>query len=151
MTFTLTRRAALALGTAALIARPVAAKSPPVYTESGIAIDGTDAVAYFTEGKPVAGSEAHALDWNGSRWLFSSADNKAAFEADPEAYAPKYGGYCAYAMSKGYVAPTVPEAWSIVDGKLYLNYSKQVRTLWSKDIPGHIASADANWPKPLDN
>ena len=148
---TFTRRAALALGAATLVARPALARQPEVYTEGGIAIDGTDAVAYFTEGKPVAGSADHALDWNGSRWLFSSAENKAKFEADPEAYAPKYGGYCAFAMSRGYVAPTVPEAWSIVDGKLYLNFSLGVRDRWSKDIPGHIAAADANWPKPLDN
>lgn len=147
----LTRRTALALGGALLIARPALARQPEVYTEAGIAIDGSDAVAYFTEGKPVAGSPEHAVDWNGSRWLFSSAENKAAFEADPTAYAPQYGGYCAFAMSKGYVAPTVPEAWTIVDGKLYLNFSLGVRDRWSKDIPGNIAAADANWPKPLDN
>ena len=147
----LTRRAALALGAAAVLAAPLKAKQPQVYTESGIAIDGTDAVAYFSEGKPVPGSADHAVDWNGSRWLFSSAQNKAAFEADPAAYAPQYGGYCAFAMSKGYVAPTVPEAWSIVDGKLYLNYSTGVRRQWSQDIPGNIAAANGHWPKPLEN
>ena len=105
----------------------------------------------FKAGKPIAGSQDHALDWNGSRWLFSSAENKAAFMENPEAYAPKYGGYCAFAMSKGYVAPTVPEAWTIVDGKLYLNFSLGVRTRWEKDIPGNIAAADGHWPKPLEN
>lgn len=144
---TITRRTALILGTASLVARPALANRPGVYVEDGVAIDGTDAVAYFTEGKPVPGTTEHALDWQGARWLFSSADNRAKFAADPTAFAPEYGGYCAYAVSRGYVAPTVPEAWTIVDGKLYLNFSLSVRDRWSKDIPGNIAAADANWPQ----
>ena len=145
------RRGFIATGLASAFALPVFAKQPPVYTEGTIAIDGTDAVAYFTMSKPVAGSDEHTLDWNGSTWRFSSAENKAAFMENPEKYAPQYGGYCAFAMSKGYVAPTVPEAWTIVDGKLYLNFSTQVRGLWEKDIPGNIVKGDANWPKALEN
>lgn len=147
----LTRRATLGLGASLLIAGPALAKSPPVYTEKGVAIDGTDTVSYFTQGKPVPGSKNHAMDWNGSTWLFSSAENKATFAANPEKYAPKYGGYCAWAMSKGYVAPTEPAAWTIVDGKLYLNYNLEVRDRWSQDIPTNIANADGFWPKPLEN
>ena len=69
--------------------------------------------------------------------------------ADPEAFAPQYGGYCAFAASNNYIAPTDPEAWSIYEGKLYLNFSTSVRRRWERDIPGHIAAANANWPDVL--
>lgn len=154
----LNRRATLTLGVSAFGAAAVAlipgrsmAASPEVYTEDGVAIDGTDPVSYFKSGKPIAGKSNFAIDYKGSKFLFSSAANKAAFEADPEAYAPKYGGYCAFAMARGYVAPTEPDAWTIVDGKLYLNFNLSVRDRWSKDIPGNIAAADGHWPKPLQN
>ncbi|MBC6441831.1 MAG: YHS domain-containing protein [Rhodobacteraceae bacterium] len=147
----LTRRNTIGILLAATIAKPALAQSPPVYAEGGKAIDGTDTVAYFTRGRAVAGAQSHTVIWNGSMWLFSSAENKAMFEADPEKYAPKYGGYCAWAMSRGYVAPTAPEAWSIVDGKLYLNYSLDIRERWSRDVHTNIARADAFWPKPLEN
>ena len=82
-------------------------------------------------------------------WRFSSEENRAAFAANPEAYAPQYGGYCAYAVSQGYTASTTPEAWTIVEDKLYLNFSTSVRRRWERDIPGHIAAANANWPDVL--
>lgn len=135
--------------TAALV-RPALAMTPPVYAEGGIAIDGSDAVAYFDGNGPVPGSAEHSVDWNGATWRFASAENAEAFRTSPEAYAPQYGGYCAFALSKNAIAPTDPEAWSIVDGKLYLNFSTQVRMVWSEDIPGNIARADANWPSVLD-
>ncbi len=122
------------------------ADAATVYQSRGVAIDGTDPVAYFTEGKPVKGKAAHTVRWNGVNWRFSSADNKAAFEADPAKYAPQYGGYCAWAVSQGYTASTDPDAWKIVDGKLYLNYSKGVQRRWEGDIPGNIVSANGNWP-----
>ena len=130
----------------AALASSVRAEKPGIYSDDGIAIDGSDAVAYFTQGKPVAGSPEFTHDWMGVTWRFSSEENRAAFAADPEAYAPQYGGYCAYAVSEGYTASTVPEAWKIVDGKLYLNYSRGVQRRWERDIPGRIASGDANWP-----
>lgn len=142
--------ASLATVPAALIARASRAATAPVYAEETIAIDGSDAVAYFTDGAPVAGDPAITHDWNGATWRFSSEENRAAFAADPEAYAPQYGGYCAFAMSKGYIAPTVPEAWTIHEDKLYLNFSTEVRSLWLEDVPGHIASADGHWPGVLD-
>ena len=108
-----------------------------------------DPVAYFSEGEPVKGKAAHAVTWQGAEWHFATAANRETFEANPEAYAPQYGGYCAYAASKGAVAPTAPDAWTVHDGKLYLNYSQTVRGTWSEDIPGNIAKADANWPAPL--
>lgn len=130
----------------ALLARPAFAMKPKVYTVDGVAIGGTDPVAYFTQDKPITGMAEHSSEWNGAVWHFASAENKATFDADPEAYAPKYGGYCAYAVSKGYTASTDPEAWTIYEDRLYLNYSKRVRSTWSKDIPGNIEKADSNWP-----
>ena len=122
--------------------------APPVYIESasGLAIRGTDPVAYFTEGKAVPGDSQYESEWNGATWRFASAENQELFESDPEAYAPQYGGYCAKALSEGNVVSTDPEAWKIVDNKLYLNYSPEVQEQWVEDIPGNIAKADANWP-----
>ncbi len=137
---------AASLPLAMAFARTAAAGVPPVYAEKGIAIDSTDCVAYFTEKRPVAGQAEIALKWRGALWRFASLDNRAAFEANPLAYAPQYGGYCAWAMSEGYTSPTVPEAWRIVNGKLYLNYSRSVLRKWEQDIPGRIARANANWP-----
>lgn len=150
---TLTRRKLLTFalatpGVAALSTHAIAA-TPEVYNEGGIAVDGSDVVGYFTEGKPVAGDPAITHDYMGVTWQFSSEANRDLFAADPAAYAPQYGGYCAYAVSQGYTASTVPEAWSIVDDKLYLNFSTSVRRRWERDIPGHIAAGDANWPAVL--
>ena len=125
------------------------AVDPVFSTYLGGAIRGYDPVAYHAEGKPVKGKRAHRVEWKGATWSFASAENKALFEADPEKYAPRYGGYCAWAVSNGYTASIDPDAWSIVDGKLYLNYSLGVRTQWSENIPGNIAKGDVNWPKLL--
>ncbi len=122
----------------------------PIYADDGIAIDGTDPVSYFSEGKPVAGSAEFSHRWKGVDWHFSSAENRDRFAADPDAFAPRYGGYCAWAVANGYTASTVPEAWHIEDGKLYLNYSLGVRGKWRQDIPGNIEKADGNWPQVLD-
>jgi YHS domain-containing protein len=122
---TLTRRALLSIAIAApaIATFPLraTAATPEVYAEGGIAVDGTDVVAYFTDGAPVAGIAAITHDYMGVTWQFSSEANRDAFAANPEAYAPQYGGYCAYAVSQGYTASTTPEAWSIVDDKLSLN------------------------------
>ena len=140
------------LAAATLVAAPIAASAKDAVYQSffGTAIDGTDPVAYFTEGKPVKGSSDFEHEWNGATFHFASAENRDLFAANPEKYAPQYGGYCAWAVSQGYTASTDPEAWKIVDGKLYLNYNKDVQTRWEGDIPGHIASADANWPSVLN-
>ncbi len=139
------------IGFIALVIMPLAlAGKPPVFTESGGAIRGYDPVAYFTLGEPTEGSDRFSTSWNGATFKFSSADHLALFEAEPAKYAPQYGGYCAYAVSKGSTASTDPDAWTIVDGKLYLNYSKSVRKRWRKDIPGHIKAADNNWPRVLE-
>lgn len=140
----------LALSIAGLAA-PAAAKDP-VYTSlfTSLAVSGYDAVGYFSEGKPVKGLAEHAHKWNGATWRFSSAKNLAAFKADPQKYAPQYGGYCAWAVSRGYTASADPAAWRIVRNKLYLNYDLDVQRQWLKDIPGNIVKANANWPKVLE-
>ncbi|MEM6613985.1 MAG: YHS domain-containing (seleno)protein, partial [Cyanobacteria bacterium P01_C01_bin.72] len=122
--------------------------APAVYTESssGLAIRGTDPVAYFTEGKAVAGDSKYETEWQDATWRFASAENQKLFESNPEAYAPQYGGYCAKALSEGNVVSTDPQAWSIVDGKLYLNYSLGVQKQWEQDIQGNIELADNMWP-----
>lgn len=114
-----------------------------------VAIKGYDAVAYFTDGKAVEGSSDHESKWMGATWRFATAANRDAFAKNPQKYAPQYGGYCAFGVSRGYAVGIDPEAWSIVEGKLYLNYNKEVRTEWLKDVPGYIKKADANWPKIL--
>lgn len=147
----ITRRTTLVLiGTGLLASAMPALAAPPVFQTDGLAIRGFDPVAYFVASAPVKGDAAHQSEWNGATWQFSSAENKALFDGDPEKYAPKYGGYCAYAVSKGGTATTDPDAWSIVDDRLYLNYSVTVRTIWSEDIPGNISRADANWPDVLN-
>ena len=107
---------------------------------------GYDVVAYFTQAKPVAGKADFSHSWNNAEWRFASAENRDLFAANPEKYAPQYGGWCAWAVSQGYTAPIDPEAWRIVDGKLYLNYSKSVQQRWARDVPGNISKSDRNWP-----
>ncbi|RED18140.1 YHS domain-containing (seleno)protein [Pontivivens insulae] len=145
-----TRRSFLTLTAAsavALSAVPAAAQEAPVFsTFFGGAIRGYDPVAYFTEGRPVEGSGDFQSEWNGATWSFANAENKALFDADPEAYAPQYGGYCAWAVSQGYTASVDPNAWRIVDDKLYLNYSADIQSRWEQDIPGHIELANGHWP-----
>ncbi|MGD1893307.1 MAG: YHS domain-containing (seleno)protein, partial [Cyclobacteriaceae bacterium] len=113
------------------------------------AIQGYDPVAYFTDQKPVKGSDEHTYEWKGATWYFASAENVQAFEANPEQYAPQYGGYCAYAVANGYTAKIDPEAWKIVDGKLYLNYNKKVQADWEANQANFIQQANQNWPKVL--
>ena len=130
----------------ALAGAPALAREPETFQSDGVAINGTDPVAYFSDAKPVPGSADHALDHKGAEWRFASAENRAAFEADPDKYGAVFGGYCAYAASLGYLAPTVPEAWTVHEDRLYLNASLRARELWLQDVPGNIAKGIANWP-----
>ncbi|NOZ32431.1 MAG: YHS domain protein [Alphaproteobacteria bacterium] len=113
--------------------------------QDGVAINQTDPVGYFTQSAPVQGLKEFAAKWDEAIWYFASAENRDMFLATPEAYAPKYGGYCAFAMSFGSFADTVPEAWSIVDSALYLNQSLGVRTRWNADQAALIKRADQAW------
>ena len=132
-------------------AAPALAAKPPVYTAplSQVAAGGYDVVAYFTQGGPVKGDKAFSTDWNGATWRFASAGNLAKFKAKPAAYAPQYGGYCAWAVANGYTASGDPRNWKIVGGKLYLNYNDEIQSRWVKDIPGLVRKGDANWPSVL--
>ncbi|ETA49270.1 YHS domain-containing (seleno)protein [Ponticoccus alexandrii] len=144
----LSRRSLLLSALAApSLSLPAAARSraPEVYAELGVAIDGSDPVAYFDGKGPVMG-EDHGLMWRGATWYFASPRNAARFEADPKAFAPQFGGYCAFAASRGYLAPTIPEAWTLHGGRLYLNASLRARELWLADVEGNIAKGRANWP-----
>jgi hypothetical protein len=124
-----------------------AAKSETNKNWRGLAIKGYDPVAYYRQSRPAKGSKMYELQWKDAKWRFASAENRDMFKSNPEKYAPRYGGYCAWAVSQGYTADVDPEsAWSIVDGRLYLNYNVKVKKDWEKDIPGHILKADANWP-----
>jgi len=116
------------------------------FEQNGLAIDGHDPVAYFTEQKPVKGSPEFRVEFEGSTFQFASAVHRDTFAANPEKFVPQYGGYCAYGMAKGYKAKIDPAAFTVVGDKLYLNYSETVRSQWLTDIPGYIRKADANWP-----
>ena len=131
---------------ALLLAGAALAEKPGIFADGAGAIRGYDPVAYFTEGKPVKGKAEFTHQWKGATWRFASAANRDRFAAAPEKYAPQYGGYCAYGVASGYAVKTEPDAWSVVDGKLYLNYDRSVQASWVKDIPGYIRKADANWP-----
>ncbi len=112
----------------------------------GTSIRGYDPVAYFTQGAAVEGSDAFEYEWLGGTWQFASAKHRDLFIADPIRYAPQFGGYCASAVAGGGTASVDPQAWSIVDGKLYLLYSKGALSRWSKDTVGNIAKGETNWP-----
>ena len=120
----------------------------PTYTGifSSDAIKGYDTVAYFTENKPVKGKSEFSLEYNEAKWLFSSQENLDLFKADPEKYAPQYGGYCAYAVSQGSTASIRPELFTIYNGKLYLNYNDSINDKWSANKDSFIEEADKKWP-----
>jgi len=125
----------------------------PVYTSffSNKAIKGYDTVAYFTQGKPVKGSSDYQTDYQGAQWLFSSQSNLDLFLAEPEKYAPQYGGYCAWAVSQNSTASIRPDLFTIVNGKLYLNYSDKINDRWLKDQTALIEQADKHWPELLND
>ena len=124
------------------------ADKAPVWTPLGsnLAIRGYDPVAYFRAGRPVQGLAQFTTRYQGAEFRFSSAANRDAFVAAPTRYAPQYGGYCAWAVSQGYTAGVDPQAWRVVDGRLYLNYNRDIQRRWESDIPGQIAAANRNWP-----
>lgn len=126
------------------------AQKAQVFQNSKGAIRGYDPVAYFTQEKAVPGNKDISYEWHDAEWRFSSEENKKLFVANPEKYAPQYGGYCAYAVGNNYTASTAPEAWHIRDGKLYLNYSKGVQKKWQANIDNYIKQGDANWPAVLN-
>jgi hypothetical protein len=137
---------ALAVATAvASTAKPAINTGP----SGDLAIKGYDAVTYFTGSAPAKGDPRFSHRWSDATWHFVSAKNRDLFARTPEKYAPQFGGYCAWAVSRGYTADVDPEAFRIVDGKLYLIYSTAVERRWEQDIPGNITRAQSNWPAVL--
>ena len=112
---------------------------------SNVAVSGYDAVSYFTEEEPVKGKKEFSHEWNGATWRFSSDENRQAFIADPDKYAPQYGGHCAWAISEGDYVSADPKKYDIVDNKLYLNYNQKIQDRWRGDIPGFIQKGDEFW------
>ncbi len=146
-------------GLAGLLAsRAAPAAEPPINTlknssffssRTDTAINGYDTVAYFTARKPVQGLDSFVHEWKGAKWKFASAANLALFKANPEKYAPQYGGYCAYGVAQGYLVKVDPEQFTVRDDKLYLNYDADVQAKWQKDIPGYLATANQKFPQLL--
>jgi len=130
---------------------PAFAAEPAIYTswKNNLGAGGYDVVSFFS-GAPVEGAPEFTADYMGADWQFSTQANLDLFQTNPEAFAPQYGGYCAWALAKGKLAKGKPQHWTIEDGKLYLNYNKRIKARWGKDKPGFIAQGDANWPEVLD-
>ncbi len=112
----------------------------------GLALHGYDPVAYFTVSKPVRGKGEYTATHAGATYRFASTSNRDAFTANPDSYAPQFGGYCAMGVALNKKLDVDPAAWRIVDGKLYLNLNKNVQREWKQDIPGNISKAVRNWP-----
>jgi len=148
-------RAALRLmivASAVMFAAVVHARQPETYAGivKGVAVGGYDAVAYFTDKKAVKGLPKFSFSYKDVTWRFANEKNLELFKANPEAYAPQYGGYCAFAVSHNATAHGDPRYWSVVNGKLYLNFSASVKKDWEKEPAFHIERADKNWPGVLD-
>mgnify|MGYP000155018544 CR=1 FL=1 len=129
--------------------RPAQADQPMFHAERGLAVGGYDTVAFFVERRPVLGHADHAVMWKGAIWRFVSADNQRRFESDPRSYAPVFGGYCAYAVSQGYLMSGSPQAWQIVDNELYLLYNSSVQEIWRSEMAELIVMGQNNWPNIL--
>ncbi len=121
-------------------------KTTPIYVEKGLAIGGYDPVAYFKQNKPVKGNKQHTYIWQGEKWYFSSSANLAQFKKNPLAYYPQYGGHCAYGVAEDYLVRGDGRAWTILDGKLYLNYNLAIRKRWLRDTAGYLKKSEKNWP-----
>ncbi len=131
---------------AVLLAGPAAAAEAQ-FQVGGVALGGYDPVSYFRNHTAERGHREYRHRYNGTTWHFASELHRDLFAEDPAQYAPRYGGFCAYAASKGQLLPVDPHAWTIHRGKLYLNYSTRVRTVWRSDLERHIELADESWEK----
>ena len=141
---------ALAVSATALTNMVATAGPMPISTtRDNVAVSGYDPVGYFVSAKPVKGSTDITANYGGATWRFATEANRTAFLANPAKFLPQYGGYCAWAVSQGYTAPSDPNVWKIVDGKLYLNYNRSVGRDWEANAAANISRADGNWPKML--
>lgn len=133
-----------------LASAQVHAQKGEIFSSDSKAIRGYDVVAFFRQGKPVKGKDAFMYQWKEANWYFSSKENLDSFATNPEKYAPQYGGYCAYGCSEGHKAPTDPDTWSVINGKLYFNYNSKVKEMWTKNREERIVAADMKWPEIKD-
>ena len=131
------------------IATPALANKPRVLTQNGVALHGYDPVSYFNASGPLDGTNAHRLMWRNAIWRFATARNQMIFEHDPHAFAPKFGGYCAMAMTEGVLSDITPDAWALHDGKLYLMHSTTARDRCKRQPEHFVAEANAHWPSAL--
>ncbi|WP_155147298.1 MULTISPECIES: YHS domain-containing (seleno)protein [Alphaproteobacteria] len=146
----LSRRSLIASFAAALFASALHAQDRPVfYADDGLAMAGYDAVSYFDEGVPTRGQPEIAVMWKGAEWHFASQENRERFESNPRAFAPQFGGYCAYAMTYGSLSSTDPNAWKIVEGRLYLTHSPAIERMWDRNLTQNIRMAEEYWPAVL--
>ena len=150
------RRSVLVAAATLLVYGPARAEPPINTLKTGIlggrtdtAINGYDPVAYFTVGKPVKGLETMVYEWMGAKWKFSSQANLDLFKANPEKYAPQYGGYCAYGVVQDALVKVEPEQFTVREGKLYLNYNAEIQAKWLKDPAGFIKQADTKFTELL--
>lgn len=115
---------------------------------AGLGAKGFDVVAYFTDGKPVQGSDRHTAEYGGVKWQFVSKEHRDLFAANPQRYAPQYGGFCSWGVSQGKLFDIDPvNGWKIVDGKLYLNFNADINATFAKNAEGYIAKANRHWPE----
>jgi YHS domain-containing protein len=147
----LTALAFTGFGIAVLPAQTALANSDEIYTSwrNNLGAGGWDVVSYY-QGSPVKGDQDNAAKWKGANWVFASQSNLNLFLAEPEKYAPAYGGYCAWAVANDKLAKGNPEYWHIEDGRLYFNYNKKIAERWLNDVEGFISRANANWPDVLE-
>jgi YHS domain-containing protein len=139
------KKAFLVVAVAVIASVQLKAQKAEVFSTKSGAINGYDPVAFFTEQKPVKGNDQFTYKWKDAEWHFSSQQNLDSFAKHPEKYAPQYGGYCAYGCSEGHKAPTIPDTWTIINGKLYFNYNNKVKELWNKNREERIEQANKNW------
>jgi hypothetical protein len=133
---------------AAVLFAAVPAAAGPIKVNANddhVAIEGYDTVAYFTLRKPVKGDPRFEAHWQDARWQFATAEHRDMFQRDPDRYAPRYGGFCSVGISRGYLATVDPEAWRIVDDRLFLTHKKRGQEIFQEDIPGTIEKAEKNW------
>lgn len=153
--FSLKRRLALAIMTASITMIGAIPQLAMAYDENstssvnvdakGVGLKGFDPVAYFTAGSPTMGKSSIAAAHDGVTYYFASIENRDKFKADPAKYAPQYGGFCSMGVALEKKLDGDPQAWRVVDGKLYLNVNKDVQKKWLEDVPGNLKKAEMNW------
>lgn len=140
-------KSAFAVSTVALSSLAFAADIDMSADENDVAINGYDTVSYFTDGKPTQGSSKFTATYKNAIYQFASAEHRDTFRANPEYYAPQYGGFCAMGVALEKKLTVDPTAWYIENNKLYLNLNKAVQKKWLTDVPGYVDTAEDNWPE----